>query len=224
MGGGFCGVLVAKKLEKIDNLDLVLIDKKPYFEYQPSFHKVIFKPSLIHKIRIDYKSCLKHTKILIDTVEKVNKKNIKTKSESINFDILVITTGIDYPIFLDNKEGVHVLKTGDDALNIANKIEAAKDVLIVGAGLIGTEVAGEIVTKAPTKRVIIVHPYKKILQRMSDDASSYTIKFLERNGAELLLEEKVIDHVDNLFITNKGREIKADLCIWAAGIRCNPYF
>jgi NADH dehydrogenase FAD-containing subunit len=224
IGGGFCGVLVAKKLEKIDKLDIVLIDKKQYFEYQPSFHKVIFKPSLIHKLKIDYKNCLPNTKIIIDTVKKVNVNTVITKSKSISFDILVITTGIDYPIFLKNKENVYVLKSGDDALNIANKIETAKDVLIVGAGLIGSEVAAEIKTKAPNKRVIIVHPYKKILKRMSDDASSYTIKFLEKNGAELILEEKVVDHTDNIFITNKGRKIKADLCIWAAGIRCNPYF
>jgi NADH dehydrogenase FAD-containing subunit len=203
---------------------VTLIDRKSYFEYQPSFHKVIFNPSHIHKIKVEYENCLKNTKLIISEVRKVNSNNIKTDYGSIEFDILVITTGIDYPIYLDNKENVHVLKTGEDALNIAEKIVNANDVLIVGAGVIGTEIAGEILTKAPNKKLFIVHPYQQILKRMSKDASDYTKKFFEKNDAKLILEEKVVDHIDNIFITNKGRKIKADLCIWSAGIRCNPFF
>jgi NADH dehydrogenase FAD-containing subunit len=224
IGGGFCGLLVAKKLEKIEDLEVTLIDKKSYFEYQPSFHKLIFEPARIHKLKVDYNICLEKTKIIVDEVVNVGLDKLTTKNRTIKFDILVITTGIDYPIFLDNKENVHVLKTSEDAMNISRKIVTAKEILIVGAGLIGAEVAGEILTKAPEKKLTIVHPYQSVLKRMSDDASSYTINFLEKNGAKLILGEKVIDHNDKIFVTNKGREINADLCIWSAGIRCNPNY
>jgi len=224
IGGGFCGALVAKKLEKNDFIDVVLIDKKSYFEYQPSLHKVISDPSHIHKLKIDYKNSLRNATIIISEVKEVKSDYVEIKEGIIDFDILIVSTGADYPIYLENKENVHVLKNGQEALEISNKIVNANDILIVGAGLIGSEIAGEILTKMPEKNLIIVHPYDKILKRIPDDASDYTLKFFEKNGAKLILGEKVVKHIDDIFVTNKNRNIKADLCIWCTGIKCKPDF
>ena len=43
VGGGFCGALAAKALDKNKDVELILVDKKDYFEFKPSIHKVIFK-------------------------------------------------------------------------------------------------------------------------------------------------------------------------------------
>ncbi|MFX0137345.1 MAG: NAD(P)/FAD-dependent oxidoreductase [Candidatus Hodarchaeota archaeon] len=224
IGGGFCGVLIAKKLEKIKDIQTVLIDNKSYFEYQPSLHKVVFKPEYINKIRRDYTSFLKNTEIIIRSVKKVTSQQIITSKEKINFDILIISTGIDYPIFLENEENVHVLKNGAESLQISKKIRYAKHILIVGGGLIGTEFAGEIVTKLPNKSVTIIHPHNKILERIPHDAAYYTQKFFEKNRVKFIFGEKVISHINGTYFTNNKREIYADLCIWCAGIKCNPYF
>jgi NADH oxidase (H2O2-forming) len=182
IGGGFCGVLIAKKLEKLNHIETVLIDKKSYFEYQPGLHKVIFKLSYISKLRVDYVSFLKNTRVIIANVEKVTSNHVQTSKRRISFDILVISTGVDYPIFLENKKNVHVLKNGEGALEIARKIENAGHVLIVGGGVIGTEIAGEIVTKMPHKKLTIVHSHKRVLKRIPYDASIYTIRFLRKMG------------------------------------------
>ncbi len=224
VGGGFCGALIAKKLEKVKNISTTLVDKKSYFEYQPSLPKAIFKPSYILKIRKEYSSFLKNTKIIVDTIKKVSKNYIETTKSKISFDILVISTGIDYPIYLKNKENVHILKNGYEALEISKKIKNSSNVLIVGGGVIGTEVAGEIVEKYPNINLTIIHSQNKILNRLPIDSSEYALNYFIKNGVEIIFNDKVIKNKNGVFVTKKGRKISADLCIWCAGIKYNPYF
>jgi apoptosis-inducing factor 2 len=224
IGGGFCGAIVAKKLDKIKEIDKILIDRKPYFEYQPSLHKLISKPNYISKLRIEYLSFLKNTKIVVDEVKKVSEKFIELSDSKIFFDILVISTGIDYPILLDNKKNVHNIKDGEEVLEIARKIKDSNHVLIVGGGVIGVEVAGEIVEKFPDKNLTIVHNHNRLLERFPSDSSEYTLRFLKRKKAEIIFADKVKENKEGIFLTEKGRKISADLCIWCTGIEFNPYF
>jgi NADH dehydrogenase FAD-containing subunit len=224
VGGGFCGALVAKKLEKFKNISTTLIDKKTYFEYQPSLPKVIYKPSYILKIRKQYSSFLKNTNIIVEQIKKVSKNYIETTKSKISYDILVVSTGIEYPIFLKNKKNVHILKNGYESLEISKKIKNSSHVLIVGGGVIGTEVAGEIVEKFPNINLTIIHSQNKFLNRLPIDASEYVLSYFIKNGVDIIFEDKVIENKKGVFITKKGREISADLCIWCAGIKYNPYF
>jgi NADH dehydrogenase FAD-containing subunit len=224
IGGGFCGALVAKGLEKIDGIKTVLIDKKSYYEYQPSLPKVIFKPSYLSKIRIEYSSIIKNSEIIIETVEEITKDYVKTSKNKISYDILVISTGIDYPIFLKNKNNVYVIKNGEDALEISKKIQNSNHVLIVGGGVIGVEVAGEIIEKFPEIKLTVVHSSDIILQRMPKDCSAYIIKYLKKNRVVTIFDDRVVENKNGIFITKKGKKISTDLCIWCAGIKWNPYF
>ena len=224
IGGGFCGSSIAKKLEKIENVSAILIDKKSYFEYQPSLHKIIFKPSLISKIRIEYSTFLKNTNIIVEPIKKVSKNYIETTKSKIFYDILVVSTGIDYPIYLKNKKNVHILKNGFEALDISTKIKNSSNILIVGGGVIGTEVAGEIVEKFPNKKLTIIHSQNIFLNRLPIDSSEYVLNYFKKNGVEIIFQDKVIENRNGIFITGKGRKISADLCIWCAGIKYNPYF
>ena len=47
----------------------------------------------------------------------------------------------------------------------------------------------------------------------------YAQKFLEKKGAKIIFNEKIVKHDAQIFISDKGRQIKADLAIWCAGIR-----
>jgi len=224
IGGGFSGTNIAKKLDAHKELNITLFDHKDYFEYVPSIHKLMFKPEYFNKISIPYKKILKNTKIITEHVVSVSKKSVKTKKKEYPFDILVITTGIDYPIFLENKKNVYVLKTSEDGKKISKALKKAKTVLITGGGLIGVEVAGEFVEKAPNKKIIVVHSHDLLLERNPPKASKYALEFLKKRGAKIIFGEKVVKQEKGRFITNKGRKIKADMTIWCAGIKCNPDF
>lgn len=219
LGGGFCGAIVAKKCDKVKGVDLVLIDEKSYYEYTPSIYKLVSDTEYFEKITIPFEKIMHHGKIIRDQLTKLTNEYVETKNEKITYDYLVISTGIEYPIFLENQENVFTLKSSVGAMQINKKIVNAKHVLIIGGGLIGTEMAGELVTKMNDKRVTIIHSEDRLIERNPVKASQYAKNFLEKKGTKIIFNEKIVKHEDRNFISDKGSKIEADLAIWCAGIR-----
>jgi NADH dehydrogenase FAD-containing subunit len=224
IGGGFCGARAAMLLEKKTDWEIVLVDKKTYFEFTPSIHKVIFDASHHKKIISPFRRFLRRTRIVNDVLTAVTPTEVVLENETIQFDYLLVASGIDYPIFLENKENVFTLKNGVEAAKIGEKVVASPKVLIIGGGLVGVEIAGELLTKTIGKELVVVHPFDKLLERNPQKASDYARKFLEKHGAKIVFGEKVVKHEGNKFITDKGTEIEADVGLWCAGIKCNPWF
>lgn len=220
IGGGFCGVSVARKLR---SHDVFLFDRKDYFEYTPSVHKMAFEKEYASKIRIPYTQIL-NAKIITETIKEVTPEEIITSKKKYPFDYLVICSGIDYPIFLEHKKDVYVLKNGDDALVLNNALQRASSVLVIGGGLIGTEIAAEIAVKAPAKKLTVVHPHPRLLERNPERASRHAQRFLEKRKASLVFGEKVVQHDGKHFVTDKGNTLTADIAIWCAGVKCDVRF
>lgn len=221
VGGGFTGALAAKLLEK--KHDVVLIDKKSFFGYIPSAHKLMTHPEYAKAVRIPFKNLLKRAQVITGEVIKITPTIVETKSETFTFDFLVVATGIDYPIFLENKQDVHVLKGTTDGITLAGRLKNASSVVVIGGGLIGTEVAGELATKT-NMTVTLVHPHERLLERNAKKAGDYARKFLEKHKVKLIFGEKVVAHEDSAYTTNKGTQISADIGMWCAGVKCNPWF
>lgn len=224
LGGGFCGAWVAKKFDSNKALEVTLIDSKDYFEYTPSIWKLLLDTRIYSRITIPHARYLKQTRIVTDTLVQVSPTFVQTKKEKILFDFLVISTGIDYPIFLKNRQNVFTVKSGAEIMKYTKQVIQAKTILIIGGGVIGTEVAAELATQAPEKQIIIVHPYNRLLERNRPSVSSYAKKFLDEHGVQIIFGEKIVDHKKGIFVTGTNRRIKADLGIWCAGIQCNPWF
>jgi len=224
IGGGFCGAWVAKKLEKNKNHEVTLIDAKEYFEYSPSLWKLLLDTSIYKHLSTPHAVYLRNTRVVTDLLVAVTPTIVQTKKEKIPFDYLVIATGIDYPIFLKNTRNVFAVKSGQDVMKHTQQVIKANTILIIGGGLIGVEVAGELATHAPTKQIIVIHPFRTLLERNIPAVSGYAKKFLEEKGVELIFNEKIVDYKKGVFLTNTNRSIKADVGIWCGGIRCNPWF
>lgn len=222
LGGGFCGTLTAKLLERsLPRAEIILIDKKSYFEFSPSIHKVVFDKDYFKKIIINYEKIFKRVKFIKDEVLEVTPKLVKTKNNVFSFDFLVISLGITYPINLKNKVNVFSLKHVSDIMNAS--VLSSKKILVIGGGLIGTEIAGELATKTD-KEIILVHSKNRLLERNPEKASNYAFDFLKNRNVRILLNEKVIDHKNNVFITSKGTKISANLALWCAGIKPDASF
>lgn len=224
VGGGFCGARAAMLLEKNTDWEITLIDKKTYFEFTPSIHKVIFDAGYHKKIISPFRRFLRRTKIVNDVLTAVTPTQVVLENETLQFDYLLVASGIDYPIFLENKENVFTLKNGVEAAKIGEKVVSSPKVLIIGGGLVGVEIAGELLTKNNHRDVTIVHPFDRLLERNPEKASNYAQKFLEKHGAKIIFGEKVVGHEGNKFFTDKGTEVEADVGLWCAGIKCNPWF
>ena len=224
LGGGFCGSRIARKLEKQKNIEVVLIDKKTYFEYSPSLWKLFINPENHRKYIVLFSKFLKNTRLITTSILQVTPTFIQTETEKLTFDYLVISTGIEYPIFLKNTKNVITIKSGTEIVRNSKKLRDAKTILIVGGGLIGTEIAGELTTKSPGKHIILIHSHDRLLERNHKSVSRYAKKFLEEHRLNIILREKVIDHRNDTFITDTKRTIVADIAVWCAGIKPNPWF
>ncbi len=100
---------------------------------------------------------------------------------------------------------------------LSEKVRNSERVLIVGGGLIGTEVASELASKT-SKRVTLVHSHDRLIERNPKIASYFAEKFLMKKGVNIRFNEKVVDNIDDIFKTNKGNEVEADVCIWSTGL------
>jgi len=223
-GGGFCGSVVAKKLEKIKNIKVVLIDQKEYFEYKPGIPKMIRNKKNANDLKIEYKEFLKNTSLIFEKIKKINPKKIETENNTYKYDLLVISYGVKYPIFLKNKENVFTITAIDETLKALKKLRKSEKILIIGGGLLGVETAAEIATQKNKKKIIIVHSKDRLIKRNPTYASYIAKKFLEKNNVEIIFKEKIKENKNGEYLTDKNRIMSADICFWSAGIKCDTSF
>lgn len=178
IGGGFGGLALAKKLRN-KNLQVVLLDKHNYHNFQPLLYQVatggleagsIAYP--IRKVIQEYKDFY----FRLTSVKEIDTKNQKVLSEigDLHYDYLVIATGSKTNYF-GNKEierNVMSMKTIPQSLNIRslilenfeqavltkdqNERNALMNFVLVGAGPTGVELAGAL---AEMKKAILQKDY-----------------------------------------------------------------
>lgn len=219
VGGGFCGVHIAKKLDKL-NLSTIFIDKKQYFEFIPAIPKLVTDSKHVKKIRIPYS--FRKVKFVKDEITLITEKEVRTKKNSFSFRFLIITAGSVYPIPLKNTKKVFILKNSNDALKLNSALKNAENILIVGGGLIGTELAGEFATKT-NKKITILEQGPRLLGRNAKSASNFAYDFLRKRTCEIIFGEKLINYSNNTIVTDK-KEISHDLIVWCAGTKPNSSF
>ncbi|WP_291632880.1 FAD-dependent oxidoreductase [Clostridium sp.] len=170
LGGGYGGVLTAKKLakkfKKNENVEITLIDQNPYHTLLTELHEVAADRVSEDSIRIDYKKIFAKRKVnvVLDSITDLDFKNNKLKSENntYEYDYLVVGAG-SKPTYFGIKgaeEFCHKLWSFEDAVNLKHHIlnmfrkavkETNKDerkklltFIIVGGGFTGVEMMGEL--------------------------------------------------------------------------------
>lgn len=153
-------------------------------------------------------------------------RNLITKKLFIDtYDKLMISTGAA-PI-VPNLPGVdlkniHVLKTLNDGIEIKELVtnRNVNDVVIVGGGYIGIEVAEAMVRQG--KKVRIIELADRILKTFDPEITALAEQELNKQGVDLHLNEKVIGFTGQETVkgvqTDKGF-YQADLVILAIGVR-----
>jgi len=224
IGGGFTGTQCAKKLEK--NFNITLIDNKPYFEYTPGILRTILEPEHEKKIQALHEKYLKKSKILIDDIEEISKKEILCKKHKIPFDYLIIASGSSYnaPI---KEAGLIPATRAKELVMYHNKLEKAEKVLVIGGGLAGIELASEICTHYKNKDITLVHSHTALMERNHPKSRKYAEKFLKKHGVKIIFEERVKGaegKIKRVYITDKGTKIQCDMAFICVGIKSNYEF
>lgn len=169
-----------------------------------------------------------HEKALsIDT----KKQQVKTAAGNIfEYDYLVIATGaspMKLPIAGIDAEGVYTVRTSEDASGIYAAAKQAKRVVVIGAGVIGMEMAGAL--RQMGLAVHLVEYGQAISHNIADaEFSDKIVANLQAHGVEVMFDSKVTEiktegQAKKIIINHTGHDVvvEADLVIVAAGIRPN---
>lgn len=223
VGGGSLGAQLAKSLE--NDLDVTLIDQRDAFVHAPAMIRAIVKPSLLDRVLLPYDSLLAKGKFVKAKVIKVNENSVTLEDGTqIDADFIVIATG--------STNGVAFKPAGDSIddfrtviTELHAKLQTAKSVAIVGAGAVGTEIAGEINFAMPDKNITLISSDSSLFTQMPAKFGAAITSKLKQAGVNIKFGIKVDDlksltepYSGSLSLSD-GSTITADLIIPAIGSR-----
>ena len=201
VGGGIAGISAVEAIW--EHANVVLIDQKDHYEYNPFVVKVAQDEKIPETIFATFEETIKGfinkfqfvqgrlVHVLKDN--KIEIQDVKTKATShIKYDALVITTGFLYnaPIKQDNVYTVSDRKAGQG--KFAKQVADAKKVLVCGGGIVGVEMAGEVAfhPDSPNKKITLAVRGSRLLNQLPEEAHKASDEFLKGKNVEILYNVK----------------------------------
>ena len=239
LGGGFGGVRCALDLDKKSKgeFEITLIDRNSFHFFTPAIYEVAsaygikkdpFAVQLKKTVCIPFSDIFGSTNIRFIQAEiadvNLQKKKILTRGGyDLEYDYLVIASGSSYEAPFKEQRVVTATRAAHlrDYYDVLCK---SKKVLIVGGGLVGVELAGEILDKYEDKEITIVHSGERLIARNNRKATSYAVDYLRRKGVKILYRQRMIDKKGRFCIMESGKKVEADLVFLCTGIKPNFEF
>ncbi|XP_008320791.1 ferroptosis suppressor protein 1 [Cynoglossus semilaevis] len=232
VGGGFGGITAAQHL-KSQGLKFTLIDMRDAFHHNVAALRASVQPGFAQRTFIPYAETFGDSFVQgrVDRVDTARQTVCLQGGTEMFFSHLILCTGTDgsFPGKYNTVASYHTaIQTYE---NLVKQIQAADSVLVVGGGASGVEMAAEIKTEYPEKKVVLVHSRigladPELLPSVRQEAK----EVLLRKGVELLLGHKVNSlselrlnktHKNTVVTTDKGETLITELVINCSGLRIN---
>lgn len=227
VGGGYAGAAVAKALET--RAEVVLIDPRDAFVNAAGSLRALVEPSWAANIFFPFATLLSAGTVIRDRAVSVDPAGVTLASgQRVDADYLVLATGSSYPYPAKSRTDAT-----EDALaelrRTHKELANADRVLIVGAGPVGLELAGEIKDVWPTKSVTIVDPAGTLLPTFESGLRDDLRRQLDDLGITVRLATSLTEPPPTeagragafVVTTTDGAEIGADIWFQAHGARPN---
>lgn len=186
IGGGYAGVNLAKALDDVAHV--VLIEPRDAFVHNVAALRALANPSWLPRIFLPYDGLLTRGEVVRDRASKVEPGRVTLASgDQIDAEYIVLATGSRYPF--PAKSDVDVTADAHDRFRAAHAaLDAAGRVLLVGAGAVGIELAGEIKAVWPDKEVTLLDAAADLLgDRFRDDLKAELHRQLTDIGVRVAL-------------------------------------
>ena len=231
VGGNFAGLVAASRLSS--DHDVTVIDARADFEWTPNIHEILSGVKRRAGVVLPRADCVTrygHT-FLQDVVTHIDHANNSVVTESgqvLSYDACLIAAGSQRTTFGIDGADEHALglRHVDDAVRIAERLDklAARkrraSVVIVGGGVTGVEVLGEILRRRAQGDEFDIHVVEReprILEQQDESlAGDAQLRFAPYPVT--LHTDAAVKRVDARSVTlETGEKLPADLCIWSAG-------
>ncbi|KXN74507.1 FAD/NAD(P)-binding domain-containing protein [Conidiobolus coronatus NRRL 28638] len=219
IGGNYAGLgFVTSLVEALDlneyNIKVKIFDKRQGFCHLIGVTRALVDPDYCKAIWRNHTELKWYNNANIqfkyDTVTRVTENTIETASgESEEFDYIVVATGSSTKVDYVN-----------EFAGYRTKINSASTVVVVGAGAVGVELAADIKSHYPEKKVTLVHSRAlPIVGPYTDKFRNRVVDELKTIGVELLFENRVLaeskreENGKEVYYlkTNQGVELTADM-------------
>jgi apoptosis-inducing factor 2 len=232
VGGGYGGTLVAEALDPF--ADVVLVDPREAFVNVAASLRALARPAWAHNAFFPYETLLRRGRVVRDRAVSVDATGVALGAGGrVDADFVVLATGSCYayparPRRMDSSAAAAL----SDLRETHDQLARADRVLIVGAGPVGLELAGEIREVWPRKQVVIVEKNDEILRGFLPEVGEQ----LRRQLIDLRIDLRLGTGLTNLppvpegrcgaFVvaTEKGDDIGADIWFRSFGSRVNTGF
>ena len=182
IGGGFGGLRLARKLSNRKGIEILIIDRYNYHQFQPLFYQVATSGLDASNISFPLRKVFhnsKNVRFRMAEVENIltETNTVNTNIGSFNYDVLVIATGAGTNFFgnagmeanafpmKSTAEALQLrhrmLHNFEDAVNATDPLEIQRllNIVIVGGGPTGVELSGAI---ADMKRFVLPKDYPEL--------------------------------------------------------------
>lgn len=233
IGNGVSGVNVANNLRKIDkDIEIEIFTDESYHYYprprlidllgdKITLEEIYFYPKgWYEKNSIDV-----HLRSPVKELSPDKREILLFSGERVRYDILVLANGAVPsipPIRGVDKDGIFSIRWLDDVLRLKERLKNSGEVIAIGGGLLGLEIASALQSSGVKTKVIEILPW--LLPRQLDELGGRLLKkILEESGLEIFtdvaVEEILGDDEVSGVKTKDGREFSGNTVVITAGIR-----
>lgn len=235
VGDGIAAVTAVKAIREHDGeSDIYLFGEEKFYPYNRiRLSKGIFDELEENKVLLQKKEWYEQNRVKIFVETKVTSIDTNSKEvhlhngDRITYDKLLFANGVTNikpPIDGIDKSGVYTLRTLKDALSIKEKLNEVQQIVIIGGGIQGLEMAW--IFQQHGKKVIIIELIERLMPRQLDDRASKILRnIIEDCGIQVLTGKSVkkvlgSDKVTGVLIEGE-QELKCDMVIYSTGTRPN---
>ena len=227
VGGGFGGLRLCNKLRH-SGFQVVLVDRNNYHQFPPLIYQIASSGIEPSSISFPFRKIFQKRHDFFFRMAEVRSifpehNIIQTSIGKVRYDYLVFRNAL-----LDNFERALTCATEAEREELLN-------VVIVGGGATGVEIAGAI---AEMKRFVMPKDYPdlptdlmhinlieagpRLLAGMSQKSSAAVERYLRGMGVNVMLNTMVTDFADHRVILKDGRAIPTRSFIWVSGVTGQP--
>lgn len=223
IGGGFAGFELAKSLEA--HLDVTLIEQNTHFVHTPAMVRAVVQPQVLERALIPYDSLLKHGSVVHGRAHSIEATGVTLEDGThIPADYIIVATGsANATPFKPKGNSIAALRA--DHADVHRQLQEARSVAIVGAGAVGTELAGEISHFMPEKHVTLISSAPTLFPDFPEGLGRSLQAKLKAAGVEIVLGamaenlESLNEPYAGTLKLSTGQQIEADLIFPVIGSR-----
>ena len=236
VGASFGGLACERHLSGRADINMTLVDLKDFFEYTPGILRCFVEPAYLSELTCSL-ACRPSARTSVVCAElcSVADDHVVVRDNAIGdgphatrkipFDYLVLATGSTYAAPVKPRAAEPTLVQRRETWEAAHHhLTVASTVIIVGAGAVGVELAGEILTAFPDKHVTFVDRNSAVLPGFERSSADHALRWLKKRNVTFRLGTAFqAVHAAGVTLQN-GEELTADAVYLCVGVFPNTAF